>query len=139
MGVRGLTTYIAANADRYLDAHELHDCNVVVDGDSLSCQLYKSINSAFGGNYDHYFRVVCNFFEMLKQCNVTAYVLLDGGYQAKKLTTVKQRLRSKIGAIKHLNPLMDSQPTFPLSNSRKQTGSNLVSISNFRFFFYFFI
>ncbi|XP_055298832.1 protein asteroid [Sitodiplosis mosellana] len=114
MGVRGLTTYIAANADRYLDEHELHDCNVVIDGDSLSCQLYKSINSAFGGNYDHYFRVVCNFFGMLKQCNITAYVLLDGGYQAKKLSTVKQRLRSKIGAIKHLNPLMDSQPTFPI-------------------------
>lgn len=113
MGVRGLTTYIAANSDRYLDAHELHDCNVVVDGDSLSCQLYKSINSAFGGNYDQYFRVVCNFFGMLKQCNVTAYVLLDGGYQAKKLCTVKQRLRSKIGAIKHLNPL-DCQTTFPL-------------------------
>lgn len=113
MGVRGLTTYIAENADRYLDPLELHDCNVVIDGDSLSCQLYKSINSAFGGNYDHYFRVVCNFFEMLKQCNVTSYVLLDGGYQPKKLVTVKQRLRSKIGAIKHLNPF-NCQPTFPI-------------------------
>lgn len=113
MGVRGLTTYIAANADQYLDPFELHDCNVVIDGDSLSCQLYKSINSAFGGNYDNYFRIICNFFEMLKRCNVTAYVLLDGGYQPKKLNTVKQRLRSKIGAIKHLNPF-ECQPTFPI-------------------------
>lgn len=114
MGVRGLTSYIAKNADQYLDSYELHDCNVVVDGDSLSCQLYKSINSAFGGNYDQYFRTVCNFFGMLAQCNVTAYVLLDGGYEPKKLSTVRQRLRSKIGAIKYLNPFEQPTPTFPL-------------------------
>ncbi|XP_031623360.1 protein asteroid [Contarinia nasturtii] len=114
MGVRGLTSYIAKNAEQYLDSHELHDCDVVVDGDSLACQLYKSINSAFGGNYDQFYRVVCNFFGMLKQCNVTAYVLLDGGYEPKKLSTVRQRLRSKIGAIKYLNPFEQSTPTFPI-------------------------
>lgn len=113
MGVRGLTTYIAKYADRYLNPLELHDCNLVIDGDSLSCYLYKSTNSAFGGDYDHYFRVICGFFGMLKQCNIVAYVLLDGGYQPKKLTTVKQRLRSKVGAIKHLNPY-DCQATFPI-------------------------
>lgn len=116
MGVRGLTTYIADNADQYLDPFELHDCNLVIDGDSLASNLYKSTpahNSAFGGNYDQYYRVVCNFFEMLKQCNVTPYVLLDGGYQPKKLNTAKQRLRSKIGALKHLNPF-NSQPMFPI-------------------------
>lgn len=113
MGVRGLTTYIAKNSDRYLNPYELHDCNLVIDGDSLACQLYKSTNSAFGGDYDHFFRVVCNFFEMLKQCHVNSYVLLDGGYQPKKLSTVKQRLRSKVGAIKHLNPY-DCQATFPI-------------------------
>lgn len=114
MGVRGLTTYIADNADQYLDPFELHDCNLVIDGDSLASSLYKSAhNSAFGGNYDQYYRVVCNFFEMLKQCNVTPYVLLDGGYQPKKLNTAKQRLRSKIGALKHLNPF-NSQPMFPI-------------------------
>lgn len=108
MGVRGLTTYIADNADQFLNPLELHNCNLVIDGDSLSSQLYKSTsacNSAFGGNYDQYFSIVCNFFEMLKQCDITSYVLLDGGYQIKKLNTVKQRLRSKVGAIRHLNPL----------------------------------
>lgn len=113
MGVRGLTTYIAKYADRYLNPFELHDCSLVIDGDSLSCYLYKSTNSAFGGDYDHYFRVICSFFAMLKQCNIVAYVLLDGGYQPKKLTTVRQRLRSKVGAIKHLNPY-DCQATFPI-------------------------
>lgn len=113
MGVRGLTTYIADNADRYLDPMELHDCNLIIDGDSLCCQLCKMKNAAFGGNYDHFFRTIVNFFEMLKQCNITAYVLLDGGYQPKKLLTVKRRLRSKIGAIKHLNP-STCHNTFPI-------------------------
>lgn len=113
MGVRGLTTYIAKNEDRYLNPFELHDCDLVIDGDSLSCQLYKSTNSAFGGDYDHFFRTICNFFGLLKQCNITPYVLLDGGYQPKKLCTVKHRLRSKVGAIKHLNPY-NCQSTFPI-------------------------
>lgn len=116
MGVRGLTTYIAQNADRYMDPFELHDCSLVIDGDSLSSNLYKWVsncNSAFGGNYDQYYRTVCNFFEMLRQCNVVAYVLLDGGYQPKKLNTVRQRLRAKIGAIKYLNPF-DAKPMFPI-------------------------
>lgn len=116
MGVRGLTTYIAENADRYFEPFELHDCKLVIDGDSLSSQLYKSssqCNSAFGGDYDQYYRHICNFFQMLKQCSVVPYVLLDGGYQPKKLNTVKHRLRSKIGAMKHLNPF--NCPTmFPL-------------------------
>jgi hypothetical protein len=54
MGVRGLTTFIAKNAPRYLEAHELHDTNLVIDGDNLCSQLYKKIDkglSAFGGQY----------------------------------------------------------------------------------------
>lgn len=130
MGVRGLTTYIAENADRYLNSIELHDCNLVIDGDSLSSNLYKNCNSAFGGNYDHYFRIVVSFFEMLKQCNITPYVLLDGGYQPKKLNTVKQRLRSKIGAIKHLNPF-HCQPMFPIN--MREVFVEAMQQSNIRF------
>lgn len=107
MGVRGLTSYIAKNADRYLKPYELHDCNLVIDGDSLSSNLYRwnsECNSAFGGDYDQYYRTVVQFFNALHQCNVTPYVLLDGGYPRKKLATVRSRLRAKIGAVKHINP-----------------------------------
>lgn len=116
MGVRGLTTFIANNADQYLVPFELHDCKLVVDGDSLSSNLYASTSkhsSAYGGNYDQFYRTVCTFFRMLRQCNVEPFVLLDGGYQPKKMSTVRNRLRSKIGAIKHLNPF-DTKPIFPL-------------------------
>lgn len=116
MGVRGLTTYIAKNAEKYLEPHELHDCNLVIDGDSLASNLYRwspSCSSAFGGNYDHYYRIVCNFFAMLQQCNVTAYVVLDGGYQRRKLRTMQSRLRSKVSTIKYLNP-SSFKPIFPI-------------------------
>lgn len=107
MGVRGLTSYIAKNAERYLEPFELHDCNLVIDGDSLSSNLYRwnsQCNSAFGGDYDQYYRTVVQFFDALQQCNVQPYVLLDGGYPRKKLATVRTRLRAKIGAVKHINP-----------------------------------
>lgn len=116
MGVRGLTSYIAKNAEKYLEPYELHDCDLVIDGDSLASNLYSwhsQCNSAFGGDYDQYFRCVVNFFAMLEKCNVTPYVLLDGGYERKKLGTVRQRLRSKIGAVKHINPFR-CIPLFPL-------------------------
>lgn len=116
MGVRGLTTYIAKNAEKYLIAYELHDCDLVIDGDNLASNLYQwasNINSAFGGNYDQYFRFVCNFFVLLKKCNVKPYVLLDGGCERRKLRTVKSRLRSKISGIKHLN-LYRNRSTFPI-------------------------
>lgn len=54
MGVRGLTTFIAKNAERYLEPHELHDTSLVIDGDNLCSQLYKHVDkglSAFGGQY----------------------------------------------------------------------------------------
>lgn len=116
MGVRGLTSYIAQNAEKYLEPYELHDCDLVIDGDSLASNLYSwhsQCNSAFGGDYDQYYRCVVDFFAMLKKCNVTPYVILDGGYERKKLETVRQRLRSKIGAVKHINPFR-CIPLFPL-------------------------
>lgn len=42
-----------------------------------SSQLYRKADngmSAFGGNYDYYFREVVEFFNLLKKCNVRAFV-----------------------------------------------------------------
>lgn len=116
MGVRGLTTYIAQNAKQFLKPYELHDCDVVIDGDNLSSQIYKWLshcNSAFGGDYDQYYRTVVHVFKLFEKCNVTPYVLLDGGYEQKKLKVVKQRLRSKIASIKYIRPTSNTS-TFPL-------------------------
>lgn len=116
MGVRGLTSFIARHAEYYLKPYELHDCNLVIDGDNLACNLYKDVsgkNSAFGGDYDSFYRSVVEFFHVLSECNIRAYVLMDGGYEKKKLRTVWQRMRGKIAGIKKIDPL-NSHHIFPL-------------------------
>ncbi|XP_055600606.1 protein asteroid-like [Uranotaenia lowii] len=105
MGVRGLTTYIAANAERYLEPFELHDCDLVIDGDNLCFQLYVRSEAgmgAFGGNYDNFYRAVLDFFALLRKCSIRPWVLLDGGYEACKLKTVRQRMLGRIQFIKHV-------------------------------------
>lgn len=116
MGVRGLTSYVARNADHYLKPYELHDTNLVIDGDNLACNLYKDLSgiySAFGGDYDDYYRGVLRFFAVLAECHVTPFVLMDGGYQSRKMYTVTQRMRNKISIIKRINPA-GSVTIFPL-------------------------
>lgn len=100
-----------------MSPHELHDTDLVIDGDNLASILMKNLqshNSAFGGDYDAYYEYVRRFFAMLKRCNVHCYVLLDGGYQPAKLKTVKSRLNQKICAIKNINPINPSHSYFPL-------------------------
>ncbi|XP_037958616.1 protein asteroid [Teleopsis dalmanni] len=116
MGVRGLTSYIARRAELYLTPYELHDCSLVIDGDNLACNLYKDVTgtySAFGGDYDDFYRGVVQFFHVLAECNVQAYVLMDGGYEHRKLRTVAKRLRGKISVIRRINPC-GSIPVFPV-------------------------
>ncbi|XP_011190457.1 protein asteroid [Zeugodacus cucurbitae] len=116
MGVRGLTGYIARHAEQYLLPYELHDCNLVIDGDSLSCNLFRDVSgncSAFGGDYDDFYRAVVEFFQVLAECNIEPYVLMDGGYEHRKLRTVGKRLRGKIAVIKRINPC-GSNTIFPL-------------------------
>ncbi|ALC38737.1 ast [Drosophila busckii] len=116
MGVRGLTSYIAQRAEIYLKPYELHDTALVIDGDNLACNLYKDVTgyySAFGGNYDDFYRAVVEFFHVLAECNIVPYVLMDGGYEERKLRTVAKRLRGKIAVIKRIDPCA-SITLFPL-------------------------
>ncbi|KAM8717263.1 hypothetical protein ACLKA7_004032 [Drosophila subpalustris] len=116
MGVRGLTSYIAQRAEIYLKPFELHNTALVIDGDNLACNLYKDVTgsySAFGGDYDDFYRAVVEFFQVLAECNIRPYVLMDGGYEERKLRTVSKRLRGKISVIKKINPCA-SVTLFPL-------------------------
>lgn len=117
MGVRGLTTFVNYNQDSFLKTYLLHDSNLVIDGHSLCAQLFRSSNSfpAFGGNYDKFAAYVRTFFKNLKKCNITCYVLFDGGYEVRKLKTAYSRLRSKISGASHLDPVTQSSlQIFPL-------------------------
>lgn len=117
MGVRGLTTYINKHENTFLKQYYLHDCLLVIDGHSLSAQLFTAINcfAAFGGDYDKYAARVRVFFQQLKRCNVTSYVIFDGGYVKGKLRTAHSRLRSKIYGASRLDPVTQSSlKIFPL-------------------------
>ncbi|KAI4464504.1 asteroid protein [Holotrichia oblita] len=118
MGVRGLTTFIAQNPDRYLKRYELHDTYLVIDGNNLAAQLYKwhaKCYDCFGGDYDKYAQCVLNFFNSLRECNVTPLIIFDGGYENKKLKTVYSRIKTRIQQAKILNSVTENSMTvFPL-------------------------
>ncbi|XP_050084466.1 protein asteroid [Anopheles aquasalis] len=116
MGVRGLTTFIETNAEAYLKPFELHDTPLVIDGDSLCAQLFSRTNqktTPFGGHYDAYFRLVVDFFDMLRACRIVPYVLLDGGYESRKIATVRERMKQKVHSIAQLS-LESTRYTMPL-------------------------
>ncbi|XP_011701331.1 PREDICTED: protein asteroid homolog 1-like [Wasmannia auropunctata] len=99
MGIPGLTTYISNDSERYLEYYALHDSYLVIDGNSICCQLYTwyaKCNCAFGGDYDKYAQCVRDFFDKLLKCNVTPLVLIDGGCEDKKLQTIISRTKQKI-------------------------------------------
>lgn len=115
MGVRGLTTYIKKNQRKYLKTHRLHNCNLIIDGNSIATQLYTRScqESAFGGDYDKYFDFVKVFFKLLSKCMVTPYVIFDGGYEKRKIKTVHKRMREKIECTRDVLPFTHSY-SFPL-------------------------
>uniref|UniRef100_A0A182JNG6 XPG N-terminal domain-containing protein n=1 Tax=Anopheles christyi TaxID=43041 RepID=A0A182JNG6_9DIPT len=115
MGVRGLTTFIGKNAAVYLKPHELHDTNLVIDGDNLCVQLFKKSQKtslAFGGNYDTYYRIVVDFFDKLSLVKVVPYVLLDGGYESRKMAVVRYRMQQRIQKMKgfHVSAITTTPP-----------------------------
>ncbi|XP_045192281.2 protein asteroid homolog 1-like [Mercenaria mercenaria] len=106
MGVRGLSTFIDDNKNIFLSDHKLHDTKVIIDGSNLFHFLYYhyKISHQFGGDYDHFARKCKRFFNILKECNITPYVVFDGGYDPddRKLPEVLDRMndrRKKVGLI----------------------------------------
>ncbi|KAF2898807.1 hypothetical protein ILUMI_07371 [Ignelater luminosus] len=118
MGVRGLTTFIAKSAHKYLKRHELHGTYLVIDGNNIASHLYKwhcTKNDCFGGDYDRYAKVIYDFFKLLDDCNIIPLVIFDGGYEYKKFKTVFSRLRNKVKVVKNLNSVTQSSVSmFPL-------------------------
>lgn len=115
MGVRGLTTYIKNNEKKFLKPHKLHNCIVLLDGNSIAAQLFiwSNIESAFGGDYDKFAKYVKEFFKLLQKCEIRPLVLFDGGYEQRKLKTVYSRLRDKFKRACQAQPFTGSL-NFPL-------------------------
>ncbi|KAF7269408.1 hypothetical protein GWI33_017558 [Rhynchophorus ferrugineus] len=126
MGIKGLTKYINDRSHLYFEDVNLHDCDLIIDGHSISCQLFnwkpwqfdfKSVK-CYGGDYDKYAHVVDYFFTMLDQANITPYVIFDGGYEQRKLPTILSRMQKTICTADQLNPDVErtrpNKTIFPL-------------------------
>lgn len=125
MGVRGLTSYISQNSRLFYEPLQLHDCTLVIDGCSLACQLYiesMDYKYMYGGDYDSFAQKVEDFFSVLEQCNVIPVVVIDGGYEGRKLNTILSRFRDRINAAKICNP----------SNQRRNVVFPLLFMESFK-------
>ncbi|XP_056634773.1 protein asteroid-like [Diorhabda sublineata] len=119
MGIKGLTTFVRNKSELCMDSYELHDTNVVIDGDAVLCQLYLNHtiprNGCFGGDYDKYGNTIYKFFHMLFQCKITPYIILDGGYESRKMDRILERFKGRIDQVENLNSRTQSRnDTTPL-------------------------
>ncbi|XP_078045222.1 single-strand DNA endonuclease protein asteroid [Augochlora pura] len=133
MGIKSLTSYINNRSDHFLKYYELHDTYLVIDGNSVACFLYRlcKTNCAFGGDYDNYAKCVSDFFDELLKCNVVPLVLLDGGYENKKLKTAIQRRKENVYTAANFSPMTQQRMKyFPLFN--KQVFKDVLTEKNIR-------
>ncbi|XP_071448192.1 protein asteroid [Hetaerina americana] len=121
MGIRGLTTFIAQNHDQSFVPYRLHNCSLVIDGNSIAAQIYvrefgkgKSRHCAFGGDYDEYARSVKRFFILLSCCEVKPIVIFDGGKEPRKASTSLARLKGNILRTGNVRPDSFSDCPLPL-------------------------
>ncbi|XP_031783661.1 protein asteroid [Nasonia vitripennis] len=132
MGILGLMTYITRHSDIYLQNYSLHDTFLVIDGNSVASQLYSREakgNCCFGGDYDKYAWCVSNFFDELLKCNITPLIIIDGGSEDKKLSTIYKRTKDRVRTACGMTPQKQARTQlFPLllkevfKNTVKQKG-----------------
>lgn len=65
---------------------------------------------------------------MLAECSIESFVLLDGGYEQKKMKTTRERLKGRIGVIKNIIPLECRMLALPLH--MREVFVNAVKFSN---------
>ncbi|CAH1183573.1 unnamed protein product [Phaedon cochleariae] len=119
MGIKGLTTFVRNKSQYCMESYELHDTNLVIDGDAVLCQLYLKHtlhrNACFGGDYDKFGNTIYKFFQMLSECKITPYVILDGGYESRKMDTILERFKMRLQNVEILNPRTQGKsPSTPL-------------------------
>uniref|UniRef100_A0A8C5KL63 Asteroid homolog 1 n=1 Tax=Jaculus jaculus TaxID=51337 RepID=A0A8C5KL63_JACJA len=107
MGIRGLMTFVEDHSNEFFTDVQLRDTKIIVDGYALFHRLCfnSNLEIRYGGDYDSFADVVQKFFESLWACNISPYVVLDGGCDIsdKKLTTLKDRARERIQAAHSLS------------------------------------
>lgn len=117
MGIYGLTSYVAQHQSDLLNDCKLHNCPVLIDGNSAASLIYSNLtksNHAFGGDYDRYARSTRDFVQLMQKCNLTPIFIFDGGYEQRKLKTVLDRIRMNIVICGQYKNKYRESKVFPL-------------------------
>ncbi|KAL3063506.1 hypothetical protein OYC64_003136 [Pagothenia borchgrevinki] len=103
MGVQGLTTLLKKHQRIYRDRRLSHSW-LLIDGSNLYHWLYfnSGLDQNHGGEYAAFAALIERFVKVLRDCQITPYIVLDGGLDIseKKNETVKKRA---MGHIKRAN------------------------------------
>lgn len=135
MGIPGLTTFINRNSHRCMENFQLHNTNLVIDGNSLASQLYVRCSGycTFGGDYDKFRESVKKFFDELDQCQITPYVLIDGGTEEKKVSTMKRRINERIRMVANWNLTSENHYSKVFPTLIKESFKEILRQRNIKF------
>ncbi|XP_034029590.1 protein asteroid homolog 1-like isoform X2 [Thalassophryne amazonica] len=99
MGVQGLSSFIKSHPQLYREIR-FRQSRLVIDGCNLNYLLYfgSGLNQRHGGEYAAYEKLIEKFVTALRDCNISPFVVLDGGAGStdNKLNTLIQRAEDKI-------------------------------------------
>lgn len=117
MGIKGLTSFVENNSNSLMKNYELHDTDLVIDGESTAYQLYchhfHPKNCCFTGDYDRYGMSIRSFFDLLIKCNIRPILIFDGGYDDRKMNTIENRMKDRI-RIAGIIDTVSKDTLFPL-------------------------
>ncbi|XP_034729535.1 protein asteroid homolog 1-like [Etheostoma cragini] len=99
MGVQGLYNLLEHHQNIYVEV-EFRQSRLVIDGSGILHLLYfdSGLDQNHGGEYAAYEALIEKFVKALRDCQITPYVVLDGGldYTDKKLETVTERNTDRV-------------------------------------------
>ncbi|KAM4736451.1 LOW QUALITY PROTEIN: single-strand DNA endonuclease ASTE1 [Anableps anableps] len=99
MGVQGLTSLLETHQNIYLEVR-FSRSRLLIDGCNLNYLLYfgSGLDQNHGGEYAAYGTLIESFITALRTCEITPYVVLDGGSDVtdKKVETVAKRCENRI-------------------------------------------
>ncbi|XP_068002480.1 single-strand DNA endonuclease ASTE1 [Melanerpes formicivorus] len=99
MGVLGLKSFVEER-DSFFTELQVRDTKLVVDGSSLYHYLCFASDSDLrrGGDYGSFAAAVSEFFDSLRRCRISPFVVLDGGRDPsdRKLPLLRERAADRL-------------------------------------------
>ncbi|XP_029018114.1 protein asteroid homolog 1-like [Betta splendens] len=115
MGVQGLKHLVTGS--NVLENIELNNSHIIIDAANVYYSLYfnsePKLDQSHGGDYSGFKDEICRFLGVLRDCNVTPHMVLDGSSNPEKMETLKTRLQNKLEMAKSLAQNQPSNNILP--------------------------